>query len=86
MRELRGLIVCTNRSVHVCYFVSSGCPSGYRGIGCVYKCEPPFFGPNCANKCYCREDQCDYQYGCKLSSSSGINTLTYVNDSRTTVK
>ena len=67
-------------------FISLECPVGYRGSGCIFKCEPPTYGPNCVETCHCTKDQCDNQFGCKISSNSGIITLPYVYDSRTNVK
>ena len=67
-------------------FIPLECPVGYRGRECIFRCEPPTYGPTCNKTCDCTKDQCDYQFGCKLSSNSGIITLPYVYDSRTNVK
>ena len=60
-------------------FFSSECPLGYRGIECIFKCPFPTYGPHCFKTCNCSEAQCDFTFGCKLSSSSGINTLRCIN-------
>mgnify|MGYP003691374629 CR=1 FL=1 len=83
------LFLYTFMQISVSYlfsFYSLECPVGYRGSDCIFKCEPPTYGPNCIKTCHCTKDQCDYQFGCKLSSDSGIITLPYVYDSRTNVK
>ncbi|XP_078322565.1 uncharacterized protein LOC111136333 [Crassostrea virginica] len=46
------------------------CPLGYRGIECIFKCPFPTYGPRCFKTCNCSEAQCDFTFGCKLSSSS----------------
>ena len=61
------------------HFFSSECPLGYRGSECFHKCTFPLYGQNCDNICRCTDAQCDFQFGCKLSSSSGIITLRCVN-------
>nr|XP_022295002.1 cell death abnormality protein 1-like [Crassostrea virginica] len=40
------------------------CPVGYTGINCIYQCNYPSYGEDCAKGCQCPQEQCDYVFGC----------------------
>ncbi|XP_078325683.1 uncharacterized protein LOC144622790 isoform X2 [Crassostrea virginica] len=40
------------------------CPLGYNGPDCAYNCIYPYYGEDCLHMCDCREEQCDFVFGC----------------------
>ena len=43
------------------------CPSGYNGPQCAFHCIYPYYGEDCLGKCNCKEEQCDFLFGCKAN-------------------
>nr|XP_022290464.1 uncharacterized protein LOC111102104 [Crassostrea virginica] len=45
------------------------CDNGYSGLFCKNKCQYPFYGKQCHEKCFCNRDLCNFIHGCRALNS-----------------
>lgn len=41
------------------------CPIGYYWVKCSRTCPFPYFGKRCDQSCSCKEEFCNFMYGCE---------------------
>ena len=58
----------------------SECPVGYTGMNCIYKCNYPSYGEDCAKSCkdQCPQEQCDHVFGCSHTTQAGKQLKRFI--------